>query len=163
MSRPRKSRTDLPNRVYQKHGSYYFVDKANRWHRLGKGYAEAMLAYAKLAAISQQKRQLLGRDKLLILTGAAACRAGWPEVAARCRELVIANNQSHLVGRTETFADAMRTEEFEPLLKRLERMCSYEKAEHLLSEMDENPASRQPNSDSDIGRTALEILGDLAT
>ena len=48
MSRPRKTRHGLPSRVYQKHGAFYFVDKANRWHRLGKGYAEAMLAYAKL-------------------------------------------------------------------------------------------------------------------
>lgn len=126
-----------------------------------RDHEQAMLAYAKLAAISQQKRQLLGRDKLLILTGAAACRAGWPDVAARCRELVIGNNSAHLVGRSETFADAMRTEEFEPLLKRLERMCSYEKAEHFLSEMDET-ASRQPQAGSDPGRTALEILGDLA-
>jgi len=48
MSRPRKTRHDLPSRVYSKHGAFYFVDRDNRWHRLGKGYAEAMLAYAKL-------------------------------------------------------------------------------------------------------------------
>ncbi len=48
MSRPRKTRHDLPSRVYQKHGAFYFVDKSNRWHRLGKGYAEAMKAYAVL-------------------------------------------------------------------------------------------------------------------
>jgi integrase len=48
MSRPRKSRQDLPSRVYWKHNSYFFVDRDNKWHRLGKGYAEAMLAYATL-------------------------------------------------------------------------------------------------------------------
>ena len=48
MSRPRKIRHDLPNRVYQKHGAFYFVDKANKWHRLGKSYVEAMKAYAVL-------------------------------------------------------------------------------------------------------------------
>ena len=48
MSKPRKTHHDLPSRVYQKHGAYYFVDRNNKWHRLGKGYADAMLTYSGL-------------------------------------------------------------------------------------------------------------------
>jgi integrase len=42
MGKPRQSRKDLPARVYQKHGAYYFVDAANKWHPLGKDCAAAM-------------------------------------------------------------------------------------------------------------------------
>ena len=48
MSRPRKTRHDLPSRVYQKHGAYYFVDKTNKWHRLGTALGDAMKAYGDL-------------------------------------------------------------------------------------------------------------------
>ena len=96
----------------------------------------AMLLFAKLAQLSQTKRQRVGRDKFLILAGAAACRTGYLEVAGRCRELVLANNPAHLLGKSPTFADALRNEAFQTFLKRLQRFCSSEKAEHLLAELD---------------------------
>ena len=48
MSRPRKHRRDLPRRVYEKHGAYHFVDRNNKWHRLAKNYADAMVEYGKI-------------------------------------------------------------------------------------------------------------------
>ena len=48
MSKPRKTRHDLPSRVYHKHGAYYFVDKANKWHKLGTALGDAMKAYGDL-------------------------------------------------------------------------------------------------------------------
>ena len=48
MGRPRNSRKDLPARVYHKHGSYYFVDSANKWHALGKDYGAAMQKWAAM-------------------------------------------------------------------------------------------------------------------
>ena len=39
MGRVRQSRKDLPQRVYHKHGAYYFVDNHNKWHPLGKDYS----------------------------------------------------------------------------------------------------------------------------
>ncbi len=50
MGRRRKSRHDLPERVYHKHGAFYFVDRANTWHRLGKDFSTAMVRYAELLA-----------------------------------------------------------------------------------------------------------------
>lgn len=32
----RKKDSPLPRRVYAKHGALWYVDKANKWHRLGK-------------------------------------------------------------------------------------------------------------------------------
>ncbi len=34
MGRPRKSRKDLPPRVYTKHGAYYYVHHSGKWQRL---------------------------------------------------------------------------------------------------------------------------------
>ena len=91
-----------------------------------------MVAYAKLADLSQQKQQAIGRDKFLILTGAAACRAGWPAVGDRSAVLVLAHNPNHIISRYPLFVDAMRDDDFLTFLRQLERFCSYERAEHLL-------------------------------
>jgi len=48
MGRKRKSRQDLPERVYQKHGAYYLVTPESKWMRLGKSMGEAMREYANL-------------------------------------------------------------------------------------------------------------------
>jgi len=48
MGKPRQSRKDLPARVYAKHGAYYFVDKANKWHPLGKDFGLAMQKWAAM-------------------------------------------------------------------------------------------------------------------
>jgi hypothetical protein len=114
-----------------------------------------MQVYLELADFSQQKQQLLGRDKFLILAAAAACRAGWPSVAEQCRELVLENNRSHLVGRFARFTDAMRDDDFEPFLKQLERFCGYERAEHLLATLEIDPGGP---ATEDAGERAAEIF-----
>lgn len=96
----------------------------------------AMLLFARLAAVSESRRQFPGRDRFLILAGAAATRAGCPEVAERCRRAVSARSTRHLLGRYASFADALRDEEFRPFLRQTEKFCSVERAEHLLNELD---------------------------
>jgi hypothetical protein len=120
-------------------------------------HERAMLAYVRLADVSRQRRQALGADKFLILAGAAACRAGWPEVAQRCRQLVIADNPNHLVGHTETFPDAMRSRDFQAYLKQLERFASYELAEHLLGELGVS-SGLSDRSPATAGEWSLSLL-----
>lgn len=48
MGRRRKTRRDLPERVYEKHGSYFFVDRNNKWHNLGKDFHQALIRYAEV-------------------------------------------------------------------------------------------------------------------
>lgn len=48
MGRKRTKNRDLPERVYQKHGAYYFVTPENQWIRLGKTKAEMYKALAEL-------------------------------------------------------------------------------------------------------------------
>ncbi len=119
---------------------------------------KAMLAYTHLADLSQQKKQLPGRDKLLILAGAAACRAGWPDIAQRCRSLVLGNNPAHLIGKTATFADALRNQDFASFLKQLERFCTYERAEHLLRELGIDIAGPGDDTSTSCGQQASEML-----
>jgi hypothetical protein len=117
-----------------------------------------MLAYARLADVSQRKNQLLGRDKLLVLAAAAACRAGWLEVAARCRELVLEHNASHLFGNFATVPDALRSAEFAPFLKQLERLCGYERAEFLAKDVQRAPKSSLDGEERSAGEIALRLL-----
>ena len=48
MGRKRKNNKDLPERVYKKHGSYYFVTPENKWINLGKTKPEMYKALADL-------------------------------------------------------------------------------------------------------------------
>lgn len=91
-----------------------------------------MRMYAELALIAAQRRQMFGRDRFLLLAGVAATRAGWADVASRCRELIVSHAPQHLIGRYASFADALRDEDFAPFLRRMARFCPPERAEHLL-------------------------------
>ena len=46
VGKKRLTEKHLPRRMYRKHGAYWFVDRANKWHRLGDDYSEALKAYA---------------------------------------------------------------------------------------------------------------------
>ncbi len=123
-----------------------------------RDHESAMLSYVRLAGVSQLKRQPLGRDKLLVLAAASACRAGWPDVAERCRRLILEHNPAHLIGTFPTVADALRGEEFGPLLKQHERLCGYERAEFLVNDLDLQPEGRPEEDDKSAGQIALELL-----
>jgi len=45
MGKKRKTNKHLPERMYLKSGSYYFVDYFNKWHNLGRVYVEALAEY----------------------------------------------------------------------------------------------------------------------
>jgi hypothetical protein len=123
-----------------------------------RDHESAMLSYIRLAEMSQRRRQLLGRDKLLVLAAAAACRAGWPDVAERCRQLVLEHNPAHLFRNFPSVAAALRSEDFGPLLKQHERLCGYERAEFLVNDLGLQPASRQEEHGKTLGQVALELL-----
>ena len=119
----------------------------------------AMLAFIKLAGVAQSREQLGPRDKFLVLAGVAASRAGHPAVARRCRELLLAHNPAHLLRRFDSFDGALADEEFQTYYRQVSRFCSYERAEHHLSQLDistELPKISSPLSAEDY---ALLLLG----
>lgn len=119
----------------------------------------AMLAFVKLSGISQDREQLGPRDKFLVLAGAAACRAGWPSVAERCRELILAHNPAHLLRHYQSFIEAIQAEDFQTYLKQIERFCSYERAEYLLAQQALTPDLPPLSARLGAGDYALLLLG----
>ncbi len=55
MPKKRTNDTHLPERVYRKHNAFYYVDKDNKWHRLGKTLPDAMAAWALIVDISSSE------------------------------------------------------------------------------------------------------------
>ena len=119
----------------------------------------AMLAFVKLAGVSQSREQLGPRDKFLVLAGAAASRGNHSAVARRCRELLLAHNPAHLLKRYETFEQALEDDEFRTFLRQLARFCSYEKAEHHLAQLEISPELPNISAKLSAQEYALLLLG----
>ncbi len=115
-----------------------------------------MLAYARLARLSHERRQAAGRDRFVILCGREACFAGWTDVAARCRELVLASNPRHLLSHSDTFPNALREPDNERFFSQLENFCPFEQAEHLLRENNQTLESTAEVSAGEIALAELE-------
>lgn len=117
----------------------------------------AMCAYVQLAVLSDEKQQTLVRDRFLLLAGVAACRAGWLDVAERCREKLVASNPAHQLNDHATLADALRDADFQQLAAKWERYCPFEQAEHLLRQLGLTPEGDRP--DLSRGERMLQLLG----
>lgn len=127
--------------------------------------AQEMLIYLRLALISQQKSQMLPRDKFLILSAVSALKAGYPDIANTCRQFVTHHQPSHLLSSYRSLSEAMIDAEFQPYLRALRKFCSFEQAEHLLLNFADPPANasldaeREEYECADIAR---DILADPA-
>lgn len=119
----------------------------------------AMLTFARLARISHETPNPAGRDRFLVLTGREACLAGWLEVASRCRDLVLAGNVHHFLSQSGSFPDSIRDKSNAGYFATFDSFCSFEQAEHLLSQNGE----LIDDSPDDAGRAALQELASLDT
>ncbi len=72
---------------------------------------------------------------MLLLAGAIAAERGLDQVAACCRQRVLAHNAGHLIGRYATFSAALEDDRFQTYLRRLRRDFPLEKAEHMLDSL----------------------------
>ncbi|MFT5325884.1 MAG: hypothetical protein ACI8P0_003757 [Planctomycetaceae bacterium] len=117
----------------------------------------AMLSFARLARISHETPHPGGRDRFLVLAGREACLAGWLDVAERCRDLVLFRNAHHFLSQSDTFPDAMRDESNAGYFANFDSFCSFEQAEHLLSQNDETVIE----SPDYAGAAAIQELSSL--
>lgn len=122
-----------------------------------RDYEAAMSVYVQLAVMADQAHQSQVRDRFLLLAGVEACRAGWPDVAARCREKLLASNPKHQAHRHATLADALRDTDFQALVVHWERYCPFEKAEAMLRQLNLPPKS---STDLTLGELMLKLLSD---
>jgi hypothetical protein len=121
-----------------------------------RDHETAMSVYVRLAAVSEHRQQLQVRDRFLLLAGVEACRAGWPDVAAKCRQKLVESNHAHQANHYPTFADALRDPDFQQLVSHWERYCPFEKAEAMLREL--NLPAPEPN-DLSVGEAMIRFLG----
>jgi len=126
-------------------------------------HERAMLTFAKLAGLSQTRQQLGPRDKFLVLAAVAACHGRHPQIATHCRELVLAHNPAHLLKRFESIDSALAEDEFQAFLKQLARFCSFEKAEHLLSQLGQSVDLPPKSKPADLEAYVLKLLDTAAT
>ena len=122
-------------------------------------HERTMLVYLKLAEIARLKKQTMGRDRFLVLGGAAALRAGWPDVAEKCRAALLAAAARHPLSQYDTFADALRDPDFKPYLARTDRFCPFEQAESLLDGLGLTPEDLQPRGEETNGELAARWIG----
>jgi hypothetical protein len=122
-------------------------------------HSAAMLAFIKLAGVSQSKQQLSQRDKFLLLAAATAVESGFDQVAERCRQLVLDHNPAHLIHRFERVAFALADPEYQSFQRQLRRFCSYERAEHYLTQLKVAPGLPGRDSHLSVGDYALLLLG----
>jgi len=116
-----------------------------------------MMSFARLARISHEKLNSIGRDRFLVLAGREACLAGWLNVADRCRELVVTTNPRHFLSQSESFPDALRDEANAGFFATFDNFCSFEQAEHLLAQNGES----LEDSPQDAGQAARQELSAL--
>jgi len=121
----------------------------------------AMCAYVQLACLSHEKRQAPVRDRFLVLAGAAACEAGWLDVAAECHRLVTGFAPQHQLAGFASFPEAMKSASFRTLLQSVTKHCPFERAEHLLQQLGRTPEGDQP--DVPRGQWATALLSTLAS
>jgi len=93
-----------------------------------------------------------------VLAGVAACRLGWPQLAAGCRTHVLAHNPRHLLRRWPTLDAALDAERFQTYLKHIERQYPPERAEYMLGCLGQRPLFTGPSA----LETATAMLAKLA-
>jgi hypothetical protein len=118
-----------------------------------------MCAYVQLAWLSHQKRQRLRRDQFFLLAGVEACRAGWPQLGERCRELLLTSNPHHMASKFSSLADALRNADFQKLVAQHERHYPSERAEHVLADLGIDPRGDQPERSR--GDRMRELLDEI--
>lgn len=96
---------------------------------------DELVLYLRLAQAFEKQLQMSDRDRALVLAGSAAGLLKIRPVAGLCRELILRNNQGHMVRRWVDFESALREDDFHVFLKQVARRLSVERAEAALREM----------------------------
>lgn len=94
-----------------------------------------LVLYLRLAQAFEKQLQMPDRDRALVLAGSAAGLLKLRPVAGFCRELILRNNQGHMVRRWPDFEAALKDDDFHVFLKQIARRLSVERAEAALREM----------------------------
>lgn len=96
---------------------------------------ELLGIYLHLARSFQGRRQLLRRDRMLVLAGQLSAQLKLDRIAAYCRHLVLAHNPGHMVGHWPSLSVAIRDADFDNFCRIIRKRYPRERAEQLLEEL----------------------------
>jgi hypothetical protein len=119
---------------------------------------ELLGTYLHLARAAQRRRQTLVRDRVLLLAAVIAAQIDLEPIAAACREMILAHNPRHIVGRWPTIVAALAEENFQSLVNQLSTRYSPEHAERMVEQLGIERDSERANYPSD-GEFAAALLG----
>ena len=100
-----------------------------------KDEIDQLATFLYLANANWKMLQMSDRDRLLVLCAVQAADLGFPSIAAFCRQLVLKNNQGHMLRRWDSVEEALEDEDFHTFLKQVRRRFPVERAETMLNEM----------------------------
>jgi hypothetical protein len=95
---------------------------------------DELVLYLRLAQAFRERLQMPDRDRALVLAGSCASLLKMPVVANFCRQLILQNNQGHMLRRWDSFDAALKDDDFHIFLKQLAKRLSLERAEAILRE-----------------------------
>lgn len=125
------------------------------------GDERGLLNVLFLAAQSHRKKQAPGRDRFLMLTLIAACRAGFPEIADQCRKQIVLHSPHHLLNQFNDAIEAMQSEEFQIFSKQVQRFCTAERAEQLAQGLGFHAEKELKKYDGDCSQLAGDLLASI--
>ncbi len=119
---------------------------------------EELILYLRLAQAYRSKLQMSDRDRALVLAGTCAHVMQMPAVAEFCRQLILQNNQGHMLRKYESFGHAVEDPDFGVFLKQVRRKLSPERGESQLVELDYECDVRRSDYETDEEFTAA-VMG----
>src|SRR3954469_18364307 len=118
---------------------------------------DLLATYLHLAEAARLRRQPRVRVRFLLLAAVSAAQIDLAPIAAACRELILAHNPRHLVGRWGTIGEALGEEDFPPLINQLATRYGPERVEQLVEQLGIEPGNERAAYASD-GEYAAALL-----
>jgi hypothetical protein len=135
-------------------GSWFF----GSWNFPMTPPIDLLASYLRLAQAAKRRGQPLVRDRVLLLAGVIAAQIDLAPIAGACRELILAHNPRHLVGRWPTISAALVEEDFQTLVNQLSTRYGPERVEGMVERLEIDQSSDRAVFASD-GEFAASLLG----
>ena len=114
-------------------------------------------AYVQLAQSLELRREMMDRDRLLVLAAVAASERHLEPFAAYCRHRVLEHNPGHMLRRYASVMEASVDPDFQHFLRQVRRRFPSEKVETLLVRSGWQPLAEGPTSTDELERLAALV------
>lgn len=114
-------------------------------------------AYVQLAQALESRREMMDRDRLLVLAAVAASQRHLEPFAAYCRHRVLEHNPGHMLRRYASVMEASVDPDFQHFLRQVQRRFPSEKVETLLVRSGWQPLADVPTSTDELERLAALV------